>query len=79
MLTKKQVFFHDSCRTAVLHLFSNRNITPSNGPSIISILKEKDGAGLIDRLITQEYIYRDTKILTNDKRMAKLEGVELLR
>ena len=66
-------------RTAILHLFSNGSLAPLNGQSVINIFKKEGGAGLIDRLIAQEYTYRNTRTLTNDKRMAKLEGVELLK
>ena len=66
-------------RTAMLHLFSNGSVAPLNGQSVINIFKKEGGAGLIDRLIAQEYTCRNARTLTNDKRMAKLEGIELLK
>ena len=66
-------------RDAILYLFMNGSVAALNGQSVISILRKKGGSGLIDRLIAQEYVYRDARILTNDRRMAKLEGVELLK
>ena len=66
-------------RTAILQLFSNGSVAPLNGQSVINIFKKEGGAGLIDRLIAQEYTYRNARTLTNDKRMAKLESVELLK
>lgn len=66
-------------RAAILHLFNKGALYPLNGHAVVNILKEDGGAGLIDRLIAQEYAYRDAKVITNDKRMAKLEGVEILK
>ena len=66
-------------RAAILNLLSNGNIAPLNGQSVINTIKKTGGAGLVDRLIAQEYAYRNSVTLTNDKRMAKIEGVELLK
>ena len=67
----------DAC-SAILHLFNNGSVTPVNGQPVINILNQDDGAGLMDRLIAQDYIQQNIKALTNDKCMAKLDGVELL-
>ena len=66
-------------RAAILHLFNKGALSPLNEYAVVNILKEEGGAGLIDRLIAQEYAHRNARILTNDKRMAKLEEVELLK
>ena len=66
-------------RAAIVHLFNKGALSPFNGHAVLKILQEEGGAGLIDRLIAQEYAYRDARTLTNDKRMAKLESVELLK
>jgi len=50
-------------RAAILHLFNNGSVTPLNGQPIIDILYETKGAGLIDRLIAQEYTSRDANVL----------------
>ena len=68
-----------NARTAIMHLFSNGSVAPLNGQSVIDIFKKEGSAGLIDRLIAQDYSYHNVSTLTNDKRMAKLEGVELLK
>jgi predicted nucleic acid-binding protein len=65
-------------RKAILHLFNTGSISPLNGQPIIDILSKSGGAGLMDRLITQDYNQHETTVLTNDKRMAKLEGARLL-
>ena len=57
-------------RKAILHLFDTGIINPLNGPPVVSILQESGGAGLMDRLITQDYHQKDTPVLTNDKRIA---------
>jgi predicted nucleic acid-binding protein len=68
----------DAC-AAILHVFNNGSIAPVNGQPVINILNQNVGAGLMDRLIAQDYIHQNIKALTNDKRMAKLDGVELLK
>jgi predicted nucleic acid-binding protein len=65
-------------RKAILHIFDSGAISPLNGQSVIEILKEIGGAGVMDRLIADDYLSKKLKALTNDKRMAKLPGVELL-
>lgn len=65
-------------RKAILHLFHTDSISPLNGQPVIDILSKSGGAGLMDRLITQDYNQNETIVLTNDKRMAKLEGACLL-
>lgn len=65
-------------RLAILQLFDSGAIAPLGGQSVVNILKTPGGAGLLDRLITDDYQSRGVRILTNDKRMAKIPGVELL-
>ena len=35
--------------------------------------------GMVDKLITQDYLERELDVLTNDKRMARLPGARLLK
>ncbi|MGC9453097.1 MAG: type II toxin-antitoxin system VapC family toxin [Oceanipulchritudo sp.] len=65
-------------RAAILQLFDSGAIKPMGGLSVLNILKTSGGAGLLDRLIADDYDSRGAKVLTNDKRMAKIPGVELL-
>ena len=65
-------------RKAILYLFNTGIISPLNGQPILDILSESGGAGLMDRLITQDYLRNEATVLTNDRRMAKLEGARLL-
>lgn len=63
-------------RTAMLSVLTSGLCTPLNGSEILSILETKTGCGLLDRLITQEYHSRGHSTLTNDHKMAKLDGAE---
>ncbi len=66
-------------RKAVLDLFASGVIAPLNGQPVIDILREASGAGLMDRLIAQDYNKCGVPVLTNDKRMARLSGVHILK
>ena len=68
----------DACK-AILDLFESGNVAPLNGQPVLAILESVSGAGLVDRLIAQDYAKGGVRILTNDKRMAKLTGVTILR
>ena len=62
-------------RKAILDLFRSGNISPLNGRSVMDLLASTGGAGLMDRLIVQDYRDRGAHVLTNDRNMAKLDGV----
>jgi predicted nucleic acid-binding protein len=66
-------------RAAILELFATGSFQPMNGAPVIQALEQRTGAGLIDRLIAQDYSQVGVRVLTNDKRMAQLPGVALLR
>lgn len=66
-------------RKAIIDLFASGNVAPLNGQPVIDILQEDSGAGLMDRLIAQDYNKSGVSVLTNDKRMAKLSGVRILK
>lgn len=68
----------EDARAAILQLFNNGSISPLNGQSAIEILSSRGGAGLMDRLIADDYRDRGVHVLTNDKRMAKLSGSRML-
>lgn len=65
-------------RKAILDLFRSGDISPLNGRPVMDLLTSAGGAGLMDRLIAQEYHDRGAHVLTNDRYMAKLDGVVLL-
>ena len=69
----------DDARTAMLELFASGNVRPLNGAPVLQLLAESGGAGLMDRLIIQDYAYRNVTVLTNDKQMSKVEGARRLQ
>ena len=66
-------------RQAILDLFASGNVSPLNGAPTYEILADSSGAGLMDRLIVEDYSLRGVTVLTNDKHMAKVEGAKLLK
>jgi len=66
-------------RAAISSLFASGHVYPLNGKDVVEVLKSKTGAGLMDRLIAQDYTARDCLVLTNDRKMAKLPGIVLLK
>ena len=53
-------------------------VAPLNGLPVLSVLQETGGAGLIDRLIAEDYSRTVSETLTLDRRMAALPGVRRL-
>ena len=69
----------EDAKQAISALFASGNVSPLNGATILEILKKSSGAGLMDRLIIENYNQRGLPVLTNDKRMAKVEGAHILK
>lgn len=65
-------------REAIISLFQSGHVYPLNGKPVVDLLKSNRGAGLIDRLIAQDYANQGCAVLTNDRKMAKLPGARLL-
>jgi predicted nucleic acid-binding protein len=65
-------------RNAILKVLKGGNVVPLNGRPVLSLLAKKTSAGLVDILIAQDYAKEARVVLTNDRRMAKLPGVQLL-
>ena len=53
-------------------------VGPLNGQPVLSILAELGGAGLLDRLIADDYSRQVSETLTLDRRMARLPEVRRL-
>ena len=66
-------------RKAILQLLTSGAVSPLNGKPVLDLLLSSAGLGLVDRLIAQDYESSGLRVLTNDKRMSKLPGCELLR
>jgi predicted nucleic acid-binding protein len=68
----------NEARTAMLQLFDTGSLSPMNGNPVIQILNTQAGCGLMDRLIAQDYEQAGADVLTNDRKMSKLENAQLL-
>ena len=66
-------------KEGIRKLLSDGMVSPINGFPIIELLQEQGGAGLMDRLIIQDYQERGFAVLTRDKTMAKISGARLLQ
>lgn len=53
-------------------------VAPLAGEPVFRALAEHGGCGLLDRLITLDYGFRELETLTLDHRMASLPGAKLL-
>ena len=60
-------------------LLSGGLVVPLNGRTIFTILETASGAGLLDRLIADDYARADMETLTLDRKMAALPGARRLR
>ena len=53
-------------------------VAPLNGQAVLAALQESRGAGLVDRLIAEDYSRTVDETLTLDRQMAALAGVRRL-
>lgn len=65
-------------REGLIAVLTSGLVAPSNGHGIISMLEERQGAGLFDRLIADGYSREGMETLTLDRRMSSLPGVQRL-
>ena len=65
-------------RAGLLSVLTSGLIAPLNGQSVLNALRETSGAGLMDRLIAEDYSTTVSETLTLDRRMAALPGVRRL-
>lgn len=65
-------------RNGILEFLEQGFVSPLNGEAALAVLRAHQGAGLIDRLIAQDYHAAELQVLTNDHKMSKLPGVQLL-
>ena len=64
-------------RAGLLSVLTSGLIAPLSGQPVLNALQETGGAGLIDRLIAEDYSRTVSETLTLDRRMAALPGVRL--
>ena len=62
-------------RVALTGALTSGLVAPLNGQPVLRALQETGGAGLIDRLIAEDYSRTVSETLTLDRRMAALPGV----
>jgi len=65
-------------REALSQVLGSGLIGPLNGQIVFDVLGEAGGAGLLDRLIAEDYSIQVSETLTLDRRMASLPGVRRL-
>ena len=65
-------------RQALAQVLSSGLVGPRNGQAVLAILSEHGGAGILDRLIAEDYSRRVSETLTLDRRMIALPGVRRL-
>lgn len=65
-------------RTGLLDVLRSGMVAPLNGRAVLAALETREGAGLLDRLIAEEYSRVGLEALTLDRRMATLPGVRRL-
>ena len=65
-------------RSALADALSSGLVAPLNGQSVILALQTREGPGLFDRLIADDYSRTAAETLTLDRRMASLPGVRRL-
>ena len=65
-------------RAGLLDVFRSGLVAPLNGRPVLEAVQASDGAGLLDRLIANDYASTDLDTLTLDKAMADLPRARLL-
>ena len=65
-------------RATLSDVLRSRLVTPLNGGSVFAILDARGGAGLMDRLIADDYARTNLEVLTLDRKMAALPRVRRL-
>ena len=65
-------------RSGLLDSLTSGLISPLNGQSVILALRQEGGAGLFDRLITDDHSRSGLETLTLDRRIASLRGARRL-
>ena len=65
-------------RQAMITVFQSGLVAPQQGAASLAAINTITGCGLLDRLITEDYHHHGFITLTRDRRMAKLQGAQLL-
>ena len=65
-------------RAALVNVLTSGLVAPLNGHVVIQALQTREGPGLFDRLIADDYARAGLETLTLDRRMANLPNVRQL-
>ena len=65
-------------RAALTGVLRSGLVAPLKGRAVLAVLEAFGGAGLLDRLIADDYSRANLDVLTLDRRMAALPGVRRL-
>ena len=65
-------------RAGLLDVLRSGMVAPLNGRAVLAALEAHESAGLLDRLIAEEYSRVGLEVLTLDRRMAALRAVRRL-
>ncbi len=65
-------------RAGLVEVLRSGLVAPLNGRAVFAALEASGGAGLLDRLIADDYSRAGLEILTLDRRMAALPGARRL-
>lgn len=65
-------------RDGLLSVLRSGLVAPLNGSSAMAAIDARQGAGLIDRLITDDYARAGLPVLTLDRKMSALPGAQHL-
>ena len=68
----------DDARTGMLKVLRSGLVSPLNGTSVFPAIENRSGAGLIDRLIADDYRRAQMVTLTLDRKMSALPTAQLL-
>ena len=64
----------DSVRAELANALRSGLVAPLNGRAIVDLLESSGGAGVMDRLIVDDYSHRELPVLTLDQRMSSIKG-----
>ena len=64
----------DSVRAGLANALRSGLVAPLNGRAIIDLLESSGGAGVMDRLIIDDYSHRELPLLTLNQRMSSIKG-----
>ena len=65
-------------RAGLAEVLRSGLVAPLHGPTVFAAIEASAGAGLLDRLITDDYSRAGLEVLTLDRRMGSLPGVRRL-